>query len=74
MAWPPNTYVTRSMQIMTSITTTLEMPQELLNMPKQELHIIMVALHYLVKGYGMMFHILYFVHFYLVLKMSCTRI
>ncbi len=25
---------------------------ELLNMPKQDLHIIMVALHFLVKGYG----------------------
>ncbi len=47
----PNTYVTHSIQIMTSITTTLEMPHwELLNMTKQEQHIIMVALHFLVKG------------------------
>ncbi len=69
-------YVTLSMQIMTFITTTLEMPHwELLNMPKQELHIIIVPLYYLVKGYGMIFQrILNFVHFYLVLKMPCRRI
>ncbi len=49
--------------------------RELLNMPKQELHIIIVALHFLVKGYGMIFQlILNFVHLYLVLKMPCTSI
>ncbi len=43
---------------------------------KQELHIIiMVALHSLVKGYGMIFQIiLTFAHLYLVLKMPCTNI
>ncbi len=76
MAWPLNTYVTHSMQIMTSITTTLEMPHwELLNMPKQKLHIIMLAWDSLIKGYGMIFQIiLNFVHLYLVLKMPCTSI
>ncbi len=44
-------------------------------MPKQELHIIMVALHFLVEGYGMIFQIiLNFVHLYLVLQMPCTSI
>ncbi len=76
MAWPPNTYVTHSMQIMPSITTTLQVPHwELLNMPKQELHIIMIPLHFLVKGYEIIFQIiLNFAHLYLVLKMLCTSI
>ncbi len=61
------------MQIMTSITTPLEMPHwELLYMPKQELHniIIMVDLHSLVKHYGIISQIiLIIVHLYLILKM-----
>ncbi len=45
------------MQIMTSITTTLEMFHwEWQNMLKQELYMIMVAVHSLAKGYGMMIY------------------
>ncbi len=62
---PPNTYVMHSIQIMTSMTITLEkLQQELLDIPKQELHTIMIALQSLVKGCGMISQIiLNFVHF-----------
>ncbi len=64
-----------SMQIMASITATLLMPLELLNMLKQELHTIMVALYSLVKGYEMISQIiLNIIHIYLVLKMLCASI
>ncbi len=68
MAWPPNTYVILSMQKMTSITTTLEMPHcELLNIPKQELHVIVVAMPSLVNGNVLISQIiLNIVHLYIV--------